>query len=645
MLNTQHQGKWLSYLDELFKLFYFWIFAVFILFLFRVTLIFTFFEKVGNDTTFDDYLNVFMMGFKFDTHAVMLFLIVPILANTFIHTQNREKIVSKIRLFFSYLYLFVALLFSVITLSYFKEYDNQFNHFIFMGLYDDKEAVFHTIMQQYHPIRSLIVFLILFIIATVITKYLNSIKTNLSWFKKHQTVGTKIVLSALTLFLIVVATRGSFGHRPAIRKWADVSKDTFLNKTIINPIRSLGYAYKDYKKLQVNDGVNPYKIMNNIALTQVTTGDGIGLPNHIILVVMESYDSWPLQEKYKGLHVSDNLGEIAKRGIHFKNFLPTASSTFNSLGAIISGLPYTGVNISLKKAFNGEEETSIFKQIKELGYDTFFFYGGFSSWQNLGNFVKNQGANHVYTAANIGGKTESGVWGADDNQLFEMVTDKLRTHKKTFSVIMTTSYHGPFTIDVKKYGYPYRTVKDYPKKYQELDDGSMEPNTLGHLWFSDYALGNFVRDFESKEPDTLFAFTGDHFGRRYFHGKPNLYELSSVPFILYGKGLKGININTNRVGSHMDIFPTILELISQKKYRYKSFGLPMQHKKEDSIAVGYNKMAYKKEIIEKNPNGTFHIWDGEKDTLIKKSEEMSTINNYYNNYMGNAWEKTISKGK
>jgi hypothetical protein len=52
-------------------------------------------------------------------------------------------------------------------------------------------------------------------------------------------------------------------------------------------------------------------------------GAKIEKPKQIFLVVMESYDSWPLMDKYKDFHLADNLKDIASRGTHFYNFLPS----------------------------------------------------------------------------------------------------------------------------------------------------------------------------------------------------------------------------------------------------------------------------------------------------------------------------------
>ena len=64
----------------------------------------------------------------------------------------------------------------------------------------------------------------------------------------------------------------------------------------------------------------------------------------------------------------------------------------------------------------------------------------------------------------------------------------------------------------------------------------------------------------------VFTFTGDHFGRKFINHKPNLYEKSSVPFIMYGKNIpKEIS---EVPGSHIDIMPTLIEMVAPKDFKY-----------------------------------------------------------------------------
>ena len=640
--------------EKIAKLSLFWLYGVALLSIFRAIMVFIFWEKISVENP--NFIDFFITGFTFDTNIVMSFLLIPFLMNFLpLSSKYKSEFSSKMSYYFIILFNVIALFLSIITPTYFKEYNDQFNYFLFEGLYDDKIAIAKTVVEEYNPFLSLIIFLFLLLITSYIIKKIDEIDIDfyqLNNLKSPMKIISFVVIIALAMF----ALRGALWlDKPAMRKWAYVTNDDFLNKIVINPIKSLLYAYKDYSLLHNIDRKNPYLSKDSVNL--VVTKDSILRvvksekklnANHIILTVMESYDSWPLEDKFADLHVSDNLRYIASRGVHLKNFLPSSPNTMNSLGSIISGLPYMGVNISLLKGAGESEITSIFRQFKELGYETSFFYGGLSSWQNIGKFVKTQGVDHLYTSLDIDDNNSKNIWGVNDDKLFELVTKSLKDRKKSFSIVMTTSYHPPFTLDVYKYGYKYHDEKDYPKKYQHLYDGSLKPNVLGHLWYSDKVLGEFVKSFEEKNPNTLFLFTGDHFGRRYFNSKPNLYESSSVPLILYGCGVEKFFDNRDISANHMNIMPTLFELVAPMGFKYYSFVKPIGQKSKDDLVVTYKKMMRGKILYEVKSKNILKKFQGDNTKVVnlnlkevKSSDEINVLQEY-NQKMARYWDATIN---
>ncbi len=87
---------------------------------------------------------------------------------------------------------------------------------------------------------------------------------------------------------------------------------------------------------------------------------------------MESYDSWPLIEKYKDLNISNNLKSIGNKGISFYEFLPASNSTMNSFASIVTNIPYSGVNMSIIGA-NKSYPSSISSNLKPWDIKTNFF--------------------------------------------------------------------------------------------------------------------------------------------------------------------------------------------------------------------------------------------------------------------------------
>ena len=199
------------------------------------------------------------------------------------------------------------------------------------------------------------------------------------------------------------------------------------------------------------------------------------------------------------------------------------------------------------------------------------------------------------------------------------------------------SYHPPFEEDIYAKGFPYKSIKDLPKKYQNIyNEKKMSLKALGHLWYSDKALGDFVKKAEKKYPNAIFAFTGDHFGRRFINGTPTLYENSSVPFILYGKNIQHLSEKKSTPGSHIDIAPTLLELVAPEKTQFTSFGNSLFNKND--VGIGYNKIITQNLLLEYSKN-----YGTKKQILTPKKTNLNekALKQKHDSLMSLAWYYTI----
>ena len=630
-----------KYLRHLLKDSIFWISGFIYLQLFRLIFILFFSGELSKDVPFIDFYLVFLNGAKFDSSTISYFLIIPFFSTASLFLYKNEERLNKIRIFFISLFVIISSTLFIVSIGYFVEYNDQFNHFLFVGLYDDQYAVLMTMIYEFHLIEAIILLTVLIIYIKRFFLFLVKFNIQIN-IKLEPIVKYRFVLFILVFGLFICGLRGSFGKRPALRKWANISTDDFLNKIVMNPFISLKYAYKDFKSLN-NSKTNPY-LKNETILNALTKyygkSDSLDIfsyikkkndgdfnlkntPKTIFLIVMESYDSWPLDEKYASLNISNELKSIAKKGVHFTHFLPSAYSTMNSFSSILTGIPYTGINIS-RNRHSDISEMSLPSQLKTLGYRVNFFYGGFSSWQNIGNMTKELGVDNVYSAPHMGfDESEKGVWGVDDKRLFDFSLSKVDTTIKTLNIILTTSYHPPYNMDVYTKGFP---LKKIPDDLKHVYDGSISLKRLGHLWYADKSIGEFVKKAENKFKSNLFLFTGDHYGRKFLNNKPNLVEKSHVPFIIYGTGVRS-EINKTP-GSHIDILPTLINMISEKNNIFYSFGTDL---------FSNNKRAYGKDKIltsDKLYSFKKNIIDSMKLTQRDSNQSFRKLKSDYNNLMG-----------
>jgi phosphoglycerol transferase MdoB-like AlkP superfamily enzyme len=267
--------------------------------------------------------------------------------------------------------------------------------------------------------------------------------------------------------------------------------------------------------------------------------------------------------------------------------------------------------------------------MKDLGYKTVFWYGGFEKWQNIKSFALLQDFDEFHSASEF--KNDSGnSWGIADKALFEYIKNYMREHggEMTFHFILTTSNHPPYTIDVAKEGFDVARVKSAPLPEISKDDKTI--NALGHIWYADQAVGVFVKDALDIAPNTLFAITGDHAERFAFAKDVDIKTFSAVPAIFYGQGIQKEWIDKNKIGSHTQIIPTLVELIAGKGYKYSSV-LPSLFDDTSNAAFNHYLLAkegkiYKldnadktDEVLKQTAARTVTIWRVKKGNKIEES--------------------------
>lgn len=640
-------SKWDGFIKELSNLLFFWIFGVLFFLIYRLIFIALYANEIGQKAVFKDFYLALFTGFRFDCTAISYFMLIPLICLLGLSFFSLFGLIKKIRQGFQILFVVLSSINCLVTLNYYSEYSSQYNNFLFMGMFDDdKKAIAKTIVEYFNPVLNLSILIVVILACLIILRFFEKRE-----FIYRQLIGLKnkasrTMLVILVLFLFVSNIRGTFYGRPIIRKWAAVTTDSFLNKTIINPYRMIKYAYDDYKEFNKIGNHNPYgdSELTEEELLQTLKKESVGtnVEKHkqIFLVLMESYDSWPLMDKYRPLKLSENLSRIADEGVHFSNFLPAYNATFYAYGCLTTGIPYCGVGINQVAQMHEPYITSIFSQFKKLGYKTKFFYGGFLSWQNVGEFSKHIQCDEIYSGVDMGGKSESGDWGVEDEKLFDLVIEKTDPEEYSLNVILTSSYHAPYSIDVASKGFPYKTVEDLPEDMQSYYKDGMGLPEMGHLWYGDWAIGKFMKGAELKFNRALYAFTGDHYGRRFLSRTPNLYERSSVPFIIYGKGIKAAKLETP--GSHIDILPTLIELEAESGFEYYSFGENMFNP-DKKFGFGFDKIITKDYLYEMPKEGK--IVQIELNTMFENFTDSVQYKKEYLDYMRRAWSYSMHKYK
>lgn len=637
--------SWNRLLNQWLKDFKLVTFIVGLLFAVRFAILGIFHEQIGEELDITQKLLFIKQSLLFDIR-VALMIVTPTVLLSFIFNWalGLKNWINRLRMLIGSAAVIVTILLGAGDIGFFHEYHDQYNHWIYGLYYDDFGAIVDSIWKTY-PMIVITITEIVLIISAIWGLYKILKNGEINFHIVDKIPGTNILKLSVTLVLLVlfgIGLRGSVASRPLQQEDIGVTKDEFLNKLVPNFYFALYYTHSEHKHLNKASGLEKFLPDRSVAKAlrtlfplvkhkssniddwverKVTKWRPTVEPNHVFIIVLESQDSWPMLEKYANLELVPNLKRFANEGISVRAFVSAGNSTRTTLCSIISGLPdayvYTHFQPSSQKAY----PTAIANQFKQLGYQTNLFYGGHLSWQRLGEFAKNQGFDNMFGREHMAVNTPGDSWGVYDEHLFDFILKKIDPRKPSFNLIMTTTNHSPYPIDLSSKGCP---LVANPKKYPQLEKSASDPKILGHFWYNDWCIGKFIDEAEKRLPGSLFAITGDHSSRRYFTHTPSLYEKNSVPFIIYGKNML-INVKAPKAmaGSHIDMAPTLIELIAPKNFTYKSFGSNLLNENERQVGMGADVVI--------TPNGIQWVDDKTIVQPLPWTETADIHNDYYYN--------------
>lgn len=332
------------------------------------------------------------------------------------------------------------------------------------------------------------------------------------------------------------------------------------------------------------------------AFKRVASGPRIDKPQHIFFIVGESIPQWSIDEPYKNLNICPGLWDF-KDNPHtaqVPNFLPAGNVSRPSIVSLLSGVYDAGMEINEREAFWQEPlSTSLASQMKRLGYDTIYWYGGNASYGNFNHFGKAQGFDKVESASIFCGPDAPKTWvGVYDHVFLENIEQQIKSiDEPTFHFIYTTSNHGPYKMEDSLLD--YNPEKVMPDVGEDLRSNKTRNKELATYRYSDKAIFNFVKSMKDAYPDSLFVVTGDHsnlFGSlnntSLIHRDYTLRDTFCTVGLLQHPELDNTMIATQK-GTHMSLMPTIIEAIAPKGFEYYSITPSLFEAQPETLVTPY----------------------------------------------------------
>lgn len=498
----------------------------------------------------------------------------------------------------SFCVLFITTLLFIARFPFYQQFHSGFNQMIFTAMHEDVYALFISLIEEFHlPLKLCIVVLLVCVLNYIFNKFIDKKWGFFKWSKLKSKYRLIILLIGVYLLATLSLYGGGWSWKSGVN-WenAGITNDTFLNESILDDYQAIYRAYANQMRMEACNGLS-FSAQNvrdlaksltnkdggndlSIYLAKEATGAKIEKPKHIFVIVSESYANWPLLDKYSNLHIADNMKKIIAEDdtIYTSHMLPSGSSTVGALMTMVTGMANSNLYLTtMPEALANPYITATAPQMKNLGYETSFWYAGPATWENIQEFTLAQGFDNFYSRGNIDPNATGSVWGADDKYLYDAIFKQIDDNKMTFSVILNTSNHSPFNIDLEKEGFDVsKVIEGLPDKEKNNQELIKE---LGHFWYADKMASDFINKVKAKYPDSLFIFVGDHADRYNIDKVPTMYERYSVPLIITGKGIQKDLLPEDMAGSQIDIMPTVIDLIAPEGFTYYSVGKSLSENK------------------------------------------------------------------
>jgi phosphoglycerol transferase MdoB-like AlkP superfamily enzyme len=271
-------------------------------------------------------------------------------------------------------------------------------------------------------------------------------------------------------------------------------------------------------------------------------------PN-IVLVIIESFSAKYMGSNGDERNLTPNLDALRKQSLYFNNFYATGTRTDRGLEAITLAIPPTPGRSIVKRVGRESGFASLGQQLRAVGYDSVFVYGGRGYFDNMNAFFSGNG----YRVVDQSSVDESQIhfknaWGMADEDLYNQtlkLADADYAKRQPFLLqLMTTSNHRPYT---------------YPDNRIDIKSGNGRD---GAVKYTDYAIGQFL-DQARKKPwfdNTIFVFVADHTAGS--AGKEDLpISNYQIPLFIYAPKLIDAR-ETAQLASQIDLAPTLLGLLN-----------------------------------------------------------------------------------
>ncbi len=278
-------------------------------------------------------------------------------------------------------------------------------------------------------------------------------------------------------------------------------------------------------------------------LRRIAVPDTLAVPKNVIIVISESFSATPsgvigqMDRSY-----SPCFDTLCREGVLFTNCYCCGPRTQHGIISVLAGFPSV-LGGSLIRRRDVNAFYTIADAFNEAGYETNFIHGGDVDYDDMSDFLRLGGFQHIYGVEEFTDWRFKNLWGVCDDDMFDFAFEKIKSEQKPhLSVLLTMSNHEPYDI-------PEFFSKAHPEVFE------MEV-PLASYYYADFAFAAFIEKMKTL-PDyenTLIVRIADH-GEVYSEADW-FFRLFHIPALMLNS--KEGRMEFDKVCSQMDFFPTIL---------------------------------------------------------------------------------------
>ena len=560
----------------------------------------------------------FWWGMDFDAYVFLVPLVFVTIPALWFDTYHQYE--DMVRLIGLTMYSCVVYAAFAGKMIFYKHFHDTYNYMVHYGKHAEKHNLIDVFFNQDRGALVLVGFIPVAIISWIVGHAFLSLPSI-----PYPAINSIWMTVVWNILLVVVSVIGFYWFRYGGTLSHDdkpewdtiptvVKEDIFFARATVPDLCALETVYKNPLRSEytateedINDAISRvvpskykdiwHQLDNPLyAFKRIAKGPKISKPKHIFFIVGESIPQWSLDETHKLLNICPGLWNFKNQQhtVQIPNFLPAGNVSRPSIVSLMSGIYDAGLEINERENFwKGAFPTSFAHQMKQLGYQTIYWYGGNASYGNFNHFGKAQGFDRVESASIFCGPNAPKTWvGVYDHIFLENIAQQIKEiDAPTFHFIYTTSNHGPYKMEDDLFDYGPQKVM--PDVGEDLRSNKTRNKELATYRYSDKAIFTFVESMQQFYPDSLFIVTGDHsnlFGSlnntSLIHRDYTLRDTFCTVGLLQHPELDG-NMIVTQEGTHMSLMPTIIEVIAPKGFEYYSITPSLFDEQPETLVTPY----------------------------------------------------------